>query len=159
MTSESVCACVCATRHDLLTAFHAPLVASQCQRELVSPPATPIDTDLLTILAADVLAYPVEGIEVLAQVGRFVHVEYTPIGTKDPDIVLCYAKDAQPFHAAMMAFQHKRTRRTDWGAWYAVLKAAAHDLITPLLRLDPHPAEADFVLRWALLVCARGKTL
>ncbi len=127
----------------------------------VTPAPLP-DPQLLTILTASALGYPVQAgsVAVLEQVGRFARVRYAPLHLPDPDTLVALCRNASEFHAALRAFAQARQHIivADLTAgWYQQAVAAAQGLIAPLHALQATPLEADFVLRWALYLCATGQ--
>ena len=118
--------------------------------------ATDIYHDMVTVMAAVALGWPVLNVKPVAQVGRFVLTEYTPIGRADPDMILCMAsgREVENFHKCMGVFQKKRRHNgIDPGTWFDLHgKPALKFLASALWLLDPSPMEANFVLRWAALV-------
>jgi hypothetical protein len=144
------------TLGEMVAAFrHCLPVASQRQGMVTLAR----DPELVTILAADVLQMPVQSVRLVDQVGRFALVEYMPVADLDPDLVIYCDVGGHRFHQAIRDFQQARDRGYIHPAeWYQRAKAAARGLIAPLGALNPTPAEADFVLRWALLACARYQT-
>jgi len=113
--------------------------------------------DLVVILTADLLGWPVRYARGVRQVGRFVLVEYEPLGYPDPEIVLAFCRGAEGFNQAMALFQRVCRAGGGLGDWYRNAKTAAARLVPPLRALDAHLVEADFVLRWALLKVAHGE--
>ncbi len=126
---------------------------------------TPLpDPQLLTILTASALGYPVQAgsVTAMAQVGRFVRVRYAPLNLPDPDTLVALCREAGAFHTALRAFAAVRRAIivADLAAvWYQQALAAAQGLIAPLRALQATPLEADFVLRWALYACATGQRI
>jgi hypothetical protein len=118
-----------------------------------------VDPDILLILTAELLGWPVTLAKIREQAGRFAVVEYTPVRGADPDILL--ALDISPqvtaFHTAVRAFQDgRRAKNLDPGQWYRSMKPVAQKLAEPLWRLNPTRTEANFVIRWVLLTVAKG---
>jgi hypothetical protein len=154
-----------ATRHELFAALTCNLLVAQQRHlpaaEVLSVPTIAVDDELVAIITADTLGEPVRDVAVLDGVGRFVRIEYEPLESYDPDIVLALVPGAQPFHRAVLEFQRGRYGYpySGWDKWYRKMKDLARALVPPLLRLQPHPLEADFVVRWALSVCAHGRTI
>lgn len=149
-----------AKREMLLALEGGGSIAQQRDMEIAAIPTPIMDIDLLTIFLAGVLQHPVQknSVSLQEQVGRFVLLAYTPIQATDPEIVLCIAKNAVKFNAAMVKFVEVRVAPVyNWKQWYAKATATARELIVPLHDLHAHPFEADFVLRWALLKCATGE--
>jgi hypothetical protein len=123
-------------------------------------PAPQVDPESILIWTADVLQMPVRYVKPREQVGRFVIVDYQPLSQPDPDIILALMPGAQAFHRAILDFQRARARHSEtWSSWYLRVKETARRVLLPLRLLEPHPLEADFVIRWLLLVCAKGQTV
>jgi len=121
-------------------------------------PAPEMGPESILIWTADVLGHPITYARPRQQVGRFLLVEYQPIAMPDPEIILALMPGAQAFHRAMLDFQRARAAwPNSWSLWYQQAKHAARRALGPLGRLRPYPLEADFVIRWMLLACAKGQ--
>ncbi len=122
-----------------------------------------VGLDVLYLVCAQAFQTPMTNVHPLAQVGRFVLAAYTPQRYADPDAVLTLAngRATATFHRAVRAFQ--QARRTSYhetpSEWYRRVMGAAHGLVSPLWALSPTRSEAAFVLHWAVLTAARGRSI
>jgi hypothetical protein len=153
-----------ATRGELAAAFQGFAIVDQRRLDpdaLLPPEPVTLDSELLWIYVATmVLHTPAASVTLVRQVGRFAVVQYQPVVAGDPDLLVVLGVDlalAQPFHQAVLAFQRVRQARFPLPEqWQKAVLVAARQVLGPLAALQPHPLEADFALRWLLLIAASG---
>ncbi len=152
------------TRAEMAAAFQGFAIVDQRGLDpatLLPPEPVTLDAELLWIyVATAVLHTPLSSVALVRQVGRFAVVQYQPVVASDPDLLVVLGADlalAQPFHQAVLAFQRARhARYSQPEQWQSTVLAAARQVLGPLAALQPHPLEADFALRWLLLIAASG---
>lgn len=149
------------TRAQLVQMFETgSVIVEPVPSEIV--PFTPPNPETVTILAAEVLSWPVTKIDITQQVGRFVLIEYTALQGRDPDLllVLSWSAAARKFHQIVERFQDlRRHTRIDPGNWYRLAKPYLREIVAPLWLLEPTTAEAAFVMRWFMLSIAQGRRI
>jgi hypothetical protein len=121
-----------------------------------------LDLDVVLILTANALGYPMRNVSVAAQVGRFLQVNYTPAYQPDPVtiIVLESGPEADEFHLTVLNFQKLRSQEvTDYRRWFEAAKGFVRLMVSPLWALQPTQDEANFVLKWVMLVAAKGDVI
>jgi len=103
-------------------------------------------------LVASIIDMPLEApCKIVSSLGRIAVVDYTPAGFADPDLLIWWGAGAKEFHKLIRSFQNMR-EYGGYGAaqWYQSVKKAGYNVLTALLRLQPHFTEFDFAATWIL---------
>lgn len=152
---------VMSNRPELLTMLHRYTeqpVAMLVTKEEDAPPTPNVNLSDLSILTAAVIdgplkerrGQPLVGVKVTSACGRFVIVEYDPVASSDPQILLALFSNSEAFHKAMRKYQDERGRRHySAESWYRnMMTVIREDVLRPLALLQPTYPEARFAIRW-----------
>lgn len=122
--------------------------------EVEAPSKTQVDLDQLVLLS-EALDWPVREAQTIQQVGRFALMQYIPVKSIDPRIILF--EQGGSFNRAMRRFQEAR-EPASMRYWRQQVRQARWAVLAQLERLQPTSAERDFVQRWMASILAQGIT-
>ena len=148
------------TRADLARMAQYPAELLSMMDDVDTTPS--VSMEVVTVLVSGILWMALKAAHPVAQVGRFVVVEYAPLEKPDPDIIITTAAGgaADAFHRAVLEHQRARGRKNPASqGWYEAVMESIRGLVPPLYALHPTVMEAAFVLRWAYLNAARGRVV
>lgn len=145
------------------------LTRADLARWVYNPPADvgadapTVDGDTCAVILAHALGWPMIAVSPVAQVGRFVLVEYQPIAGRDPAAIIAVTQGAR-YNRAVSAFLAARRegaldggRLVDPAGWYRRAHEAGRAVLSALWTMQPARSEVVFVARWVALSVAYGQ--
>jgi len=111
-------------------------------------------------LLAELLRVPFAVVRVVGQVGRVALLEYEPLGTPDPDIVICDFPSAKPINRVLCDLQRARgVAWRDWQEFWGGIDWYAEELKRLTAGAAMTAEERAYLLAWVYHVRDSGKTI